>query len=86
MVNGWSAIPLEKFFEMDTSGRTRGHSLKLRKKRCEMDIRKYFFSSRVVDRWNALDEKVVTAGSLNLFKEMLKKQRRRRDSTDLLLD
>ena len=30
---GLSAILLESFFELDTSGRTRGHSLKLRRRR-----------------------------------------------------
>ena len=70
---GLSAIPLESFFELDTSGRTRGHSLKLRRRRFRTDTRKFFFSQRVVNRWNALDEEVVTAGSVGVFKEILQK-------------
>ena len=38
-----SAISLESFFELDSSGRTRGHSLKL-KRRFNTDTRKFFFS------------------------------------------
>ena len=70
---GLSAISLESFFELDTSGRTRGHSLMLRRRRFPKDTRKFFFSQRVVNRWNALDEEVVTAGSVDVFKERLQK-------------
>ena len=69
---GLSAISLESFFELDTSGRTRGHSLKLRRRRFRTDTRK-FFSQRVVNRWNTLDEEVVTAGSVEVFKKRLRK-------------
>ena len=34
----------------------RGHSLKLHKERVNTDIRKHFFSNRVVDSWNGLPE------------------------------
>ena len=61
---GLSAISLESFFELDSSGRTRGHSLKLKRRRFSTDTRKFFFSERVVNRWNSLDESVVSAGSI----------------------
>ena len=48
MTHGFSAIPLTDMFQIDAPGRTRGHSLKLVKCRCNRDIRKYFFSHRVV--------------------------------------
>ena len=57
-----SAISLESFFELDSSGRTRGHSLKLKRRRFNTDTRKFFFTERVVNRWNSLDESVVSAG------------------------
>jgi len=44
IVHELSAIPFSSFFEFDNSGRTRGHSLTLRKKRCRLDLRLYFFS------------------------------------------
>ena len=53
--------------------RTRGHSLKLFNVRSNFDIRKHFFSVRVVNIWNALPEYVVTSCSLNSFKNNLDK-------------
>ena len=52
---------------------TRGHSLKLYANSNRLDIRKYFFSQRVVSVWNSLPEDVVVAGTLNKFKSGLKK-------------
>ena len=38
----------------------RGHSKKLFKRRSRLDIRKFAFSNRIVDRWNSLSECSVT--------------------------
>jgi len=43
--------PLSNYFELHTDGRTRGHSLKLIKHRCKSEVRRHFFSERVVNRW-----------------------------------
>jgi len=48
MAHRFAAIRLTDMFQIDTSGRTRGHSLNLVKCRCSKDIRKFFFSHRVV--------------------------------------
>jgi len=40
-----------------------------------MDIRKYFLSNGVIDRWNILDQDTVHAPSLNCFKNRLNKIR-----------
>ena len=61
MAHGYSAIPLTDMFQIDTTGRTRGHSLKLVKCRCSKDIRKFFFSHRVVSKWNMLENDSLTA-------------------------
>ena len=50
---------------------TRGHSLKLKKTRCNTSLRQHFFAYRVVDNWNNLPEDVVTAPSLEAFKRRL---------------
>ena len=50
MSKGLSAIPWNLFFRVDNSERTRGHSKKLAKESFKLDIRKYFFSQRVVNR------------------------------------
>jgi len=49
MVNGNSGMSFDRFFEYDTNGRTRGHSKKLRKKRSNTDLRKYFFTDRIIN-------------------------------------
>jgi len=56
------------WFQLATDSRTRGHSLKLVKSRSNIDIRKNFFSQRVVNGWNSLPEIVVEAESVNGFK------------------
>ena len=69
-------------FQIDTTGRTRGHSLKLVKYRCNKDIRKYFFCRRVVSKWNMLDNDSVMAKTVNGFKT----KRERAKKMGLFLD
>ena len=59
------------FFELSREERTRGHQLKLKKKRAVHLARIKFFSHRVVSPWNRLPEEVVTAQSTNGFKNGL---------------
>lgn len=73
--NGYTTLSLEAFFEVDSYGRTRGHNWKLRKPHCTKGIRKYFFSSRVIDRWNKLTDDIVRSPSINSFKKKLRKVR-----------
>ena len=71
MYKGFSAVNVNILFEPVGDHITRGHSLKLLKQRSNLDLRKYFFSERVVNRWNALDEDAVSADSINAFKRRL---------------
>jgi len=68
---GLSGIKIESMFEPSADSRTRGHSLKLKKHRSRLDLKKYFFSERVVNRWNDLDEDTVSATTVNMFKNRL---------------
>jgi len=57
----------EHFLELsDRAGRR--NSLKLFKRRNKLDIAKYSFTSRVVDRWNELPDVVVLSEDVNAFK------------------
>ena len=62
-----------ELFNIKDQARTCGHSLRLTKHRCRLDMRKNFFTSRVVNVWNSLTEKVVCAPSVNAFENRLDK-------------
>ena len=50
---------------------TRGCCLKLVKPSCSSDIRKYFFTSRVIDVWNCLNDDIVKSRSISVFNKRL---------------
>ena len=49
----------------------RGNGFKLKEGRCRLDIRKKFFTVRVVRPWNRLPKLAVNAPSLEAFKDRL---------------
>ena len=60
-----------ELFEKRFHSSTRGHTLKLSLPRCRTEVRRRFWSVRVVDVWNELPASVVEAESLTTFKARL---------------
>ena len=68
ILKGFSKVKYSNWFKLTGNSRTRDHGFKLVKSRSRFDIRKNFFSQRVVNTWNSLPNEVVEAESVNAFK------------------
>ena len=61
----------QHLLQIESESRTRGHSYKLKKQSCRLDVRKNFFSVRIVKEWNNLPAKIAEAPTLDCFKARL---------------
>ena len=63
LLNGFMDTDPSLLFEIKWNN-TRGHKLKLFKKRCNLRIRKAFFTQRIVNDWNNLTNEVVNCSTV----------------------
>jgi len=73
IMKGIDKIEAGKLFPLAGETRTRGHSLKIRGSRFRTELRRNFFTQRVVNLWNSLPSEAVEATSLNVFKARIDK-------------
>ena len=71
ILKGLDKLDAGRLFPMLGESRTRGHSLRIRGNSFRTEMRKTFFTQRVVSLWNSLPQKVVEASSLAIFKRAL---------------
>jgi len=61
----------------------RGHELKVCKPQVHLDIRKYFFSVRIVDAWHSLPTALLHCNSVDILKRNLDCHFKNRDTNKL---
>ena len=72
--NDSACVPHLEFMELsDNLIKTRGNKFKIVQHHCHYDLRKYNFTNRVILIWNSLPNFVVSAGTINTFKNRLDK-------------
>ena len=71
--NIYDPLTTKKLLTVVTNNRTRNNSLKLFKHRVNFKPYQHFFTNRIVSRWNRLPSNIVSASSLNCFKNRLDK-------------
>ena len=73
IMKGVDKIEAGKLFPLAGETRTRGHSLKIKQSKFRTELRRNFFTQRVVNLWNSLPSEAVEATSLNVFKARIDK-------------
>ena len=71
ILRGLDRMDLGSMFPLVGKTRIRGHNLRLKGRSFKTEMRRKFFSQRVVNLWNSLPQKVLEARSLSVFKTEL---------------
>lgn len=59
------------YFRLSGDSRIRGHHLKIFHPHCRLDVRKHWFSTRVIPLWNSLPSSLVCSPNVDVFKNRL---------------
>ena len=73
ILTGCLRVSVIDLLQRDTSERTWGHQLKLKKIRVNSHLRQTSFCCHIVEIWNSLPAEIVAAPNLNTFKNRLDK-------------
>ena len=73
LTNKYDPEICENFIELRKDSNTRGHSLKIYKQRCKLNVRKNCFPHRIVEAWNSLPDQVIKAETIQQFEGRLDK-------------
>ena len=71
IMHNLEGVKREDFFQLRTATGRRGHSLAILEQHCRLNVRKYFFTHRVVDTWNKLSEVTVNSKTVNSLKNQI---------------
>ena len=67
MYNGIPAVPFGVCLKLAATLRQEGITWSwLNIEKCRLDMRKFFFSERVVDRWNSLDQNTIASNQITI--------------------
>jgi len=67
IIQGISGCPFEIFFAINDYMSTRNNGFKIYKHHSHLNVRKYSFSQRVINDWNALSSDITQSPNLFLF-------------------
>ena len=71
ILKGFESVDFDDLFSIRKDSITRGHCYKLFLNRCNLNVRKHFFTERIVSSWNNLPHEAVHCTSVNSFKSHL---------------
>ena len=71
IMHNLEGVKREGFFQLRIDTGRRGHYLTILKQHCRLNVRKYFFTHRVVDTWNKMSEDTVNSKTENRFKNQI---------------